>query len=110
MLSETQSQRVLSDWQVSHDLCRENFAKKNFVTNKSNFGMDNNTFVMDQNNFVMDKNNFVMDQNNFVIDKSKFVMEKIILSWQVWATVQYSQFVSNLFATSSQLYFNFFFW
>ena len=50
---------------------------------------------MDQKNFVMDQKNFVMDQNNFVMDKSKFVIEKIILSWQVWATVKYSHFVTE---------------
>ena len=55
--------------------------------NKNYFVTDKNNFVMDQKEFFMDQTNFVIDKNNFVMDKSKLVMKKIILSWQVWASV-----------------------
>ena len=51
---------------------------------------------MTQNSFVTTEKvlsrglikSFVMNENNFVMKEKIFVMIKIILSWQVWATVE----------------------
>ena len=56
------------------------------------------SFVMTQNSFEFSRlkkvlsrgliKSFVMKENNFVMKEKIFVMVKIILSWQVWATVE----------------------
>ena len=70
MLSETQSQRVLSDWQVSHDseeLCHENFVKIILSSVKVILVWITILLSWIKNHFVMDQKNFVRNENNFVM-------------------------------------------